>query len=100
MHKPYSEKTGEMIDLEVRKMITGAHERTLKLLMDKKEDVEKVAKMLLEKEVLTREDMMLVASFSFSLFLRFLCHGIVLRLTFVCLIFDVLVVHCLDEDHS
>lgn len=55
--KPFSEKTAEMLDFEVRKMITTAHQRTIDLLTKHKEDVEKVAKLLLEKEVITREDM-------------------------------------------
>ena len=57
MHKPYSERTGEMLDFEVRKMVAEAHKRTTQLLTDHKADVEKVAKLLLEKEVITREDM-------------------------------------------
>ncbi|KAH7870738.1 peptidase family M41-domain-containing protein [Lentinula edodes] len=56
-NKPFSEKTAETIDSEVRKMITGMYDRTRSLLSEHKEDVEKVAKLLLEKEVLTREDM-------------------------------------------
>lgn len=55
--KPFSEKTAEMLDFEVRKMITTAHTRTTQLLTDHREDVEKVAKLLLVKEVITREDM-------------------------------------------
>ncbi|THH33544.1 hypothetical protein EUX98_g637 [Antrodiella citrinella] len=55
--KPFSEKTGEMLDAEVRKMITTAHQRTTQLLTDHRDDVEKIAKLLLEKEVITREDM-------------------------------------------
>ncbi|KAH9937169.1 ATP-dependent metallopeptidase Hfl [Fomitopsis serialis] len=55
--KPFSEKTGEMLDAEVRKMIVTAHQRTRDLLTKHKEDVEKVAKLLLEREVITREDM-------------------------------------------
>ncbi|KIK96019.1 hypothetical protein PAXRUDRAFT_342068 [Paxillus rubicundulus Ve08.2h10] len=55
--KPFSEKTSEMLDAEVRKMITSAHQRTTELLTRHREDVEKVAKLLLEKEVITREDM-------------------------------------------
>ncbi|KIJ68579.1 hypothetical protein HYDPIDRAFT_82055 [Hydnomerulius pinastri MD-312] len=55
--KPFSEKTGEMLDSEVRKMITSAHERTTDLLTRHRNDVEKVAKLLLQKEVITREDM-------------------------------------------
>jgi len=55
--KPFSEKTGEMLDFEVRKMINNAYDRTRDLLTAKKKDVERVAQRLLEKEVLTREDM-------------------------------------------
>ncbi|KAF4623184.1 hypothetical protein D9613_002097 [Agrocybe pediades] len=55
--KPFSEKTAEMLDFEVRKMITTAYERTRTLLRDHRDDVEKVAQLLLEKEVITREDM-------------------------------------------
>ncbi|KAH8102512.1 ATP-dependent metallopeptidase Hfl [Cristinia sonorae] len=55
--KPFSEKTGEMLDAEVRKMISTAHLRTKELLTKHRDDVEKIAKLLLEKEVITREDM-------------------------------------------
>ncbi|ETW87359.1 hypothetical protein HETIRDRAFT_31224 [Heterobasidion irregulare TC 32-1] len=55
--KPFSEKTAEMLDSEVRKMISNAHQRTTELLTKHREDVEKVAKLLLQKEVITREDM-------------------------------------------
>lgn len=55
--KPFSEKTSEMLDSEVRKMITGAHQRTTELLTFHRESVEKVAQLLLKKEVITREDM-------------------------------------------
>ncbi|EKM83580.1 hypothetical protein AGABI1DRAFT_50841 [Agaricus bisporus var. burnettii JB137-S8] len=55
--KPFSEKTAEMLDGEVRKMINIAYERTRVLLTKHKDDVEKVAQLLLAKEVITREDM-------------------------------------------
>ncbi|KAG1466926.1 hypothetical protein G6F46_000918 [Rhizopus delemar] len=55
--KPYSEQTGTLIDNEARKLVTDAYDRTLNLLTEKKQDIEKVAQLLLEKEVLTREDM-------------------------------------------
>jgi cell division protease FtsH len=54
--KPYSEQTAEMIDNEVRKLIDEAYLRTKALLTDKKSDVEKLAKALLEKEVLFQSD--------------------------------------------
>ena len=55
--KPYSEVTAQLIDQEAKKMINNAMDRTIKLLTDKKDLVEKVALRLLEKEVLNREDM-------------------------------------------
>ncbi|KAG8872418.1 AAA ATPase afg3 [Tulasnella sp. 332] len=58
--KPFSEKTGEMLDDQVRKMINDAYSRTRDLLTEKKAAVEKVAQRLLEKEVLTREDMIMM----------------------------------------
>ncbi|SHO79519.1 Mitochondrial inner membrane m-AAA protease component [Malassezia sympodialis ATCC 42132] len=57
MHKPYSERTGELLDEQVRAMVMEAHARTTNLLTEHREDVEKVAKLLLEREVITREDM-------------------------------------------
>ncbi|KAJ1813491.1 AAA ATPase afg3, partial [Coemansia sp. RSA 2598] len=56
--KPYSEATAEIIDQEVRKMIDGAYSTTLALLTEKRDAVEKVAQLLLKKEVLGREDML------------------------------------------
>ncbi|BGP12239.1 hypothetical protein JCM10213_000067 [Rhodosporidiobolus nylandii] len=55
--KPFSEKTAQLIDEEIRKMVRDAHRRTHELLTEKKEQVEQVAKLLLEKEVLSRSDM-------------------------------------------
>jgi cell division protease FtsH len=54
--KPFSEETGKIIDEEVRKMIAEAYQRTLALLTEKKEQVEKLAKALLEREVLHKSD--------------------------------------------
>jgi AFG3 family protein len=55
--KPFSEATAEALDKAVKKMVTEAHRRTTELLTEKKAEVEKVAKLLLEREVITREDM-------------------------------------------
>lgn len=55
--KPYSEQTAQMIDEEVRLIISDAFDRTMKLLTEHKSDIEKVALRLLEREVLKREDM-------------------------------------------
>ena len=57
LQKPYSEQTATLIDNEARRMVNEAYERTLKLLSEKKQDIEKVARLLLDKEGLTREDM-------------------------------------------
>jgi cell division protease FtsH len=54
--KPYSEKTGEMIDEEVRKLIELAYAKTKALLTEKKHEVETLAKELLVKEVLFQSD--------------------------------------------
>ena len=42
MEKPYSERTAQLIDEEVRALITRAYERTIALLTQHKQDVEKV----------------------------------------------------------
>ncbi|CAJ0571458.1 unnamed protein product, partial [Mesorhabditis spiculigera] len=55
--KPYSEATAQLIDQEVRDLVMGALTRTRELLVSKRDDVEKVALRLLEKEVLSRDDM-------------------------------------------
>lgn len=54
--KPFSEETARMIDSEVRKLIKEAHSRCHKLLKKHKEDVLKIAKCLLEKEVIGFRD--------------------------------------------
>ncbi len=54
--KPYSEETGKMIDEEVRKLIDSAYEKTKALLVEKRAEVEKLAKELLVKEVLFKSD--------------------------------------------
>ena len=40
--KPYSEETAQLIDSEVRKLISAAYDRTYKLIFEKKDLVEKV----------------------------------------------------------
>merc|ERR1712106_1011497 len=55
--KPFSEHTAMLVDQEAKKLISAAMDRTMNLLTEKKDLVEKVALRLLEKEVLNREDM-------------------------------------------
>lgn len=54
--KPYSEKTAELIDQEVKKLVTMIHDRTLKILTDNKEGFLQMAALLLEKEVIFADD--------------------------------------------
>ncbi|KAG2219013.1 hypothetical protein INT45_013776 [Circinella minor] len=55
--KPFSEETATLIDDEVRNLVNQAYDRTVNLLTERKNEVEKVAQLLLQKEVISREDM-------------------------------------------
>ena len=55
--KPYSDSTAEKIDQEVKRIIDNAYNRTKKLLIEKKEELEKIANKLLEKEILFQNDL-------------------------------------------
>ncbi|MCF8218094.1 MAG: ATP-dependent zinc metalloprotease FtsH [Bacteroidales bacterium] len=54
--KPYSEKTAQVIDEEISKVIEDAYENAKKILRDHKEQLLELAKTLLEKEVIFRDD--------------------------------------------
>jgi len=56
-NKPYSEKTAELIDDEVRMLIADSYDRTKKLLSENKEGLIKVAEKLLDKEILFQSDL-------------------------------------------
>src|SRR5690554_1301520 len=56
-NKPYSEKTAELIDDEVRMLIAEAYERTKKLLLEKKDGLKLLAEKLLDKEILFQSDL-------------------------------------------
>jgi len=55
-NKRYSEKTAEIIDEEVNKIVSAAYERTKNLLTEKKDAVTAVAEYLLEKETINQHD--------------------------------------------
>ena len=55
--RPYSEKTAQLIDEEVYKLIDDAYKKAMSILKDKRENLEKLAMQLLEKEVIFREDL-------------------------------------------
>ncbi|WP_278668111.1 ATP-dependent zinc metalloprotease FtsH [Parabacteroides goldsteinii] len=54
--KPYSEETSRMIDQEVQRIITEQYERAKKILSDHAEGHNKLAQVLLEREVIYTED--------------------------------------------
>ena len=55
--KPYSEKTAELIDDEVKRLINQAHATALKVLTENREGFEQLAQRLLEREVVFSEDL-------------------------------------------
>ncbi|MBR2163034.1 MAG: ATP-dependent zinc metalloprotease FtsH [Bacteroidales bacterium] len=57
LNRPYSEKTAELIDKEVKELIEGIHERTEKILKDNFEGFTELAALLLEKEVIFADDL-------------------------------------------
>ena len=56
-NKPYSDKTAELIDQEVRELINKVYKRTKDLLIEKREGLEALAVKLLEKEILFQSDL-------------------------------------------
>lgn len=58
--KPYSEATSQMIDEEARKMIDVQYLRAQQLLMEKRDLLDTLAKALLEKEVLFKDDLQVI----------------------------------------
>ncbi len=55
--KPFSEKTAETIDNEVRRIVEDAYKRAIEILENNKEGLEKLADRLLEKEVIFSDDL-------------------------------------------
>ena len=54
--KPFSEKTSETIDREVRRMVEEAYERAKQIIVDSREKLDQLATVLYEREVIFRED--------------------------------------------
>ena len=54
--KPYSEKTAELIDVEVKRMVAEQYERARKLLLDNAAKHNALADLLVEREVIFTED--------------------------------------------
>jgi cell division protease FtsH len=55
--RPYSEKTAQLIDEEVYKLIDDAYKKAISILKSQQKNLEKLALYLLEKEVIFREDL-------------------------------------------
>ncbi len=54
--KPYSEKTAELLDAEVNKLVREVHDKTYSLLKEHEDQWKQVANLLLTKEVIFAED--------------------------------------------
>jgi cell division protease FtsH len=55
--KPYSEKTAETIDSEVKNIVEEAYQRAKTTLIENREGLNKLSELLLEKEVIFSEDL-------------------------------------------
>jgi len=55
--KPYSEKTAELIDSEAKNIVAVEYERAKKILNDNSDGHNKLAELLIEKEVIFAEDL-------------------------------------------
>ena len=55
--KPYSEKTAELIDKEVKELVEMIHDRTKAILSENSEGFMQLAALLLEKEVIFADDL-------------------------------------------
>ena len=56
MRKDYSEHTAELIDSEVNRLVTDNEKRTLETLSAHRDQLDKIAAALLEKESLTDKE--------------------------------------------
>ncbi len=55
--KPYSEKTSQMIDEEVAKLIDTQYRRAIKILTDHRDKLDQLAQKLLDEEVIFKDDL-------------------------------------------
>ena len=55
--KPYSEKTAELIDREVKELVEMIHDRTEKILKENFDGFSQLAELLLDKEVIFADDL-------------------------------------------
>ena len=57
LSKPYSEDTAKLIDKEVKELVITSYEKTKRLLLEHKDELIKLAQLLLLKEVVEKEDL-------------------------------------------
>ncbi|MDE6870770.1 MAG: ATP-dependent zinc metalloprotease FtsH [Bacteroidales bacterium] len=57
LNRPYSEKTAELIDREVKDLVASIHDRTEAILRDNMDGFLQLAALLLEKEVIFADDL-------------------------------------------
>jgi len=57
LQKPYSEETAQKIDHAVRKLVDDAYKRTKNILLQHREQMEKLAQRLLDKEVVLKDEL-------------------------------------------
>ena len=55
-NRPYSEKTAELIDEEVKNMVNEQYERAKKILSDHKDEHQRLSQLLIDREVIFAED--------------------------------------------
>jgi AFG3 family protein len=65
--KPYSEETAKIIDEEVRKLVNAAYQKIKALLIEHKQELQKIGELLLEKEVIYKEDIEKIVQLDSSL---------------------------------
>ena len=56
-NRPYSEKTAELIDEEVKRMVNEQYERAKRILAENRDGHEQLTQLLIEKEVIFAEDL-------------------------------------------
>jgi cell division protease FtsH len=55
--KPYSEETAMVIDKEISNLIESQYQRAIQILEDNKDKLNKLAEILIEKEVIFKDDL-------------------------------------------